>query len=110
VEAVQPLTLSLRLPSAAIGKQGIVQKESNVHFATILRCDLSLDPFDSSVHNKSAQVGMSPVVPSRNQPEIVEDERDKASKGWNWRLRAAARRQKENNAGNDINIERQLID
>ena len=107
---IQPFTLSPRLPYAAIGKQEIVQKESSVHFATILRCDLSLDPFDSSVHTKSAQVGMSQVVPSRNQPEIAEEERDEATKGWNWRLRAAARRQNENNAGNDINIEHQLID
>ena len=62
----------------------------------------------SSVHNnicqiKSAQMEISQVLPSLSAPDIVKEEADEAARGSNWRQRAS-RRQKENDAGNDISV------
>ena len=85
-----------------------MRKESNVNSATILRCDLCLCSLDSSVHKEVllTQSGISEVVFSRNSvlaPEIAKEDLEEIAKEDNWRLRTAIG-QKENSAGNDINI------
>ena len=85
-----------------------MRKENNVNSTTIMRCDLCLCSLDSSVHKEVllTQSGISEVVFSRNSvlvPEIAREDLEEIAKEDNWRL-GTARGQKDNSAGNGINI------